>query len=141
MNRTTLIALALFLGLGAWVLLGERGEVREKGVAPPVSELVGMKSDEVTRVELQHAGRTIVLAKAGKEWRVEKPIQARADDAQVQQMLDGLLKGTLDHVVEEKVADYKQYGLDKPTLQMTLTDAKGRKKVLQTGAKDARGFS
>lgn len=141
MNKTTLIALALFVGLGVWVWFGERGEVREKGVAPPVSELVGIKADEVTRVEVQNAGKTIVLAKAGKEWRVEQPIQARADDAQVQQMLDGLLKGTLDHVVEEKVSDFKEYGLDKPEFQITLTDAKGRKKVLQTGAKDPRGFS
>src|SRR5688572_32604145 len=100
MNKTTLIALALFVGLGAWVMFGERGEVREKGVAPPVSELVGMKADEVTRVELQNAGQTITLAKAGKEWRVEKPIQSRADSAQVQQMLDSLLKRSEEHTSE-----------------------------------------
>jgi hypothetical protein len=141
MNKTTWIALALFVGLGAWVIFGERGEVREKGVAPPVSELVGMKADEVTRVELQKDGQTIALAKSGKEWRVEQPIQSRADSGQVQQMLDSLLKGTLDHVVAEKVTDYKEYGLEKPAFQVTLTDAKGRKKVLQTGAKDPRGFS
>jgi hypothetical protein len=141
MNKTTWIALAVFLGLGAWVLFGERGEVREKGVAPPVSEMVGMKADEVTRVELQHGGQTIALAKAGKEWRIEKPIQARADNAQVQQVLDSLLKGTLDHVVEEKITDYKEYGLDKPSFQVTLADAKGHQKVLQLGAKDPRGFS
>jgi hypothetical protein len=141
MNRTTWIALALFVGLGCWVWFGERGEVREKGAAPPVSEMVGMKPEDVTGVELQHAGRTIALVKTGKEWRVEKPIQAKADNAQVTQVLDSLLKGNLDHIVEEKVTDFKEYGLDKPTLQVTLTDAKGRKKVLQTGAKDARGFS
>ena len=120
-------------------MFGERGEVREKGSRRRVSEMVGMKADEVTRVEPQHGGQTIALAKTGKEWRIEKPIQARADNAQVQQVLDSLLKGTLDHVVEEKITDYKQYGLDKPSFQVTFTDAKGHQKVLQLGARTHAG--
>jgi uncharacterized protein DUF4340 len=140
-GKGTWIAAALFVALGLWVWFGERGEVREPNTAPPLSEMVGMKPEDVTRVELQHNGSSIVLAKSGKDWRVEQPVQAKADATQVQQLLDGLLKGTLDQVMSEKVKDLKQYGLDKPDFQVTLSDAKGHRKVLQTGAKDARGFS
>jgi hypothetical protein len=140
-GRGTWIALGLLVLLGAYVAVFERGEVREPGTSPPVSEMVGMKPEDVTRVELQHDGQSIALAKTGKQWRVEKPVKAAADGQAVQQMLEGLLKGTVDQVVADKVSDLKQYGLDKPALQLTLTDAKGRTKTLQTGVKDVRGFS
>ena len=49
--------------------------------------MMGMKPEDVTRVELQHNGSAIVLAKvtpssqggAGGAWRVEQPVQAKAD--------------------------------------------------------------
>src|SRR5436309_3256595 len=139
--RSTWIAAGVFVALGAYVLINERGEVREPGQEPAVSELVGMKPDDVTRVELLHDGQSMLLAKTGKQWRIEKPVQARADDGQVKQVLDTLLTGKADQMVADKVTDFKQYGLDKPAFQVTFTDAKGHQKVLQTGLKDVRGFS
>ena len=150
-GKGTLIAVGLVVVLGLWTWLAERGEVREPGQTPPVSELVGMKPDDVTRVELLHDGQSTVLAKvpptpssqrgAGGRWRIEKPVQARADDAQVKQVLESLLNGSVDQVMAEKATDLKQYGLDKPAFQVTLSDAKGHQKVLQTGVKDVRGYS
>jgi hypothetical protein len=142
-GKGTLIAVGLLAVLGAWAWVGERGEVREPGQTPPVSEMVGMKPDDVTRVELLHDGQATVLASSGrgKGWRLEKPVQARADDAQVKQVIEGLLNGNVDQVMAEKVTDMKQYGLDKPAFQATLSDAKGHQKLLQTGGKDIRGFS
>jgi hypothetical protein len=141
LNKGTWIALGLLAGLGIYVVVNERGEVREPGQSPPVSELVDMKPEDVTRVELTQGGKSLVLAKAGKEWRIKQPIQARADDAAVKQMLESLLKGTVDQIVAEEVTDFKQYGLDKPAFQVKLADAKGHQKVLQTGLKDVRGYS
>src|SRR5438132_9554138 len=63
-GKSTLIAVGLLAVLGIWAWVGERGEVREPGQTPPVSELVGMKPDDVTRVELLHDGQPTVLAKA-----------------------------------------------------------------------------
>jgi hypothetical protein len=134
-GKGTLVAVGLLVALGAWAWFGERGEIREPGQAPPVSEMVGMKPDDVTRVELLQNGQSITLAKSGKQWQMEKPVQARADDAQVKQMIDGLLNATIDQSLAEKPKDLKQYGLDKPVLQVTLADAKGHQKVLQTGVK------
>src|SRR5438128_1608087 len=150
-GKGTLIAVGLLIVLGLWAKFFEKGEIREPGQQPPVSELVGMKPEDVTRVELLNDGKSIVLAKTppypplpggGRGgWRIEKPVQAPADDAQVKQVLEGLLKGNVDQIVAENVTDFKQYGLDKPAFQVTLTDAKGRQKVIQTGLKDVRGFN
>jgi uncharacterized protein DUF4340 len=154
-GKSSLIAVGLLAVLGIWAWVFERGEVREPDQTPPVSEMVGMKPDDVTRVELLHDGQATVLAKtpptpssqggarggSGSGWRLEKPVQARADDAQVKQVLEGLLNGNVDQVMAEKVTDMKPYGLDKPAFQATLSDAKGHQKLLQTGSKDVRGFS
>jgi hypothetical protein len=140
-GKGTLVALALLLVLVLWSKFFEKGEVRQPGETPPVSDLVGMKPEDVTRVELLNEGKSIVLVKSGTQWRIEKPVQARADDAQVKQVLEGLLNGKVDQMVAENTTDFKQYGLDKPAFQVTLTDAKGHQKVIQTGVKDVRGFS
>lgn len=148
----TLIAVALLAALGVWSWFGERGEVREPGQSPPVSDMVGMKPDDVTRLELVHNGQTLVLAKepppgssprggGTKDWRIEKPVQARADDAQVKQVIESLLNGTVDQVMAEKAANLGQYGLEPPLFAASFRDAKGHEKVLQTGIKDIRGFS
>ena len=54
--------------------------------------------DRHVDVELLHAGQSILLAKTGKEWRIEKPVQARADDGQVKQVLDTLLTTKADQL-------------------------------------------
>jgi hypothetical protein len=63
--RSTWIAAGVFVALGAYVLINERGEVREPGQEPAVSELIGMKPVDVTRLELLHDGQSILLAKTG----------------------------------------------------------------------------
>ena len=97
-GKGTWIAIGLFVLLGVWVMYGERGEVRAPGTSPPLSEMVGMKPEDVRRVEMTHEGRSLVLVKAGKEWQITKPVEARADDTQVQQMLADVRRNVVSAV-------------------------------------------
>jgi len=65
-GKGTLIAVVAALGLGAWAYFGERGPVLESGQEPPVSSLVGMQADKVTRVELKGDGPPLVVARQGE---------------------------------------------------------------------------
>jgi len=72
--------------------------------------------------------RTIELAgKEGANWRVRKPVDARADSSKVRDALKQTLelraKGD-DTYVDDAPKDLAKYGLDKPPLELTLRVAK-----------------
>jgi Domain of unknown function (DUF4340) len=155
-RNPTLIAVAVLVPLLIWGGFEFRdmlkhGPALEPGQAPRLGQLVGMDPEDVTRVELRSGGsgtgaaparaaaKTLVLARNGKEWRLEQPIAAKADSTLADQMVKDLLEPNIDQVVADEIKDPKQYGLDKPELTVTLTGKGGQSKVLQTGLKDVRG--
>lgn len=145
-RNPTWIALAVLLPLLVWGGFEFRsmlkyGPTPQPGQSPRLAQLVGLSPDDVTRLELKTGDRTLVLAKAGEEWRLEKPLSAKADKALVEQMVKDLLEPNVDSIVADRVEDPAQYGLDKPALTVTLTDRRGRKRTIQTGEKDVRGFA
>jgi hypothetical protein len=143
-RNPTLIALVILVPLLIWGGVEFRdmlkhGPALEPGQAPRLSQVVGLDPEDVTRVELKSGSKSVVLAKAGKEWRLEQPFAAKADNTLADQMVKDLLDPNIDQVVADEIKDPKQYGLDKPELVVTLTGKGGQRKVVQTGLKDVRG--
>ncbi len=72
------------------------------------------------------------FAGSGSEWRIEKPISARADYAAVEGFLSRLSSTHMQKIVANEASDLKQYGLDRPALTATVT-AGSAKAVLIIG--------
>ncbi len=98
---------------------------------------------DARRVELTHGAETIVLAKEKERWKFVKPLEADADAAKVNDVLDKLsaLQARDKDVIDK--ADPKKYGLDKPGTVVRVTveeevkgekdaDAKNKKKKTRT---------
>lgn len=98
---------------------------------------------DARRVELTHGAETIVLAKEKERWKLVKPLEADADAAKVNDVLDKLsaLQARDKDVLDK--ADPKKYGLDKPGTLVRVTveeevkgendaDAKDKKKKTRT---------
>ena len=58
---------------------------------------------------------------SGSDWRIEKPISARADYAAVEGFLSRLSSTFMQKIVASQTSDLKQYGLDRPALTATVT--------------------
>jgi hypothetical protein len=145
-RNPTLVAVLVLLPLllwGGWEFrqMLKYGPVPEPGQSPRLAQLVGMSPDDVARVELKSGEKSLVLARSGKEWRLEKPLAAKADAGLVDQMLKDLLEPNVDSVIADRVEDPEQYGLDKPAFVATLTGKGGQKRVIQTGVKDPRDIA
>jgi Domain of unknown function (DUF4340) len=158
--RTLLVLSIVVAALAAFIRFYERDLPSSDERAQRAKKVLDFKKDEVTRVRLVAGGvggSTVVLEKeqppkpakpaAAKlpealanpgppalgEWRIARPISARADAAAVDRLLDSLANleksRTLDQVVPAEV------GLDKPRAVVALTlSGKPGETVLDVGA-------
>jgi len=129
------IALGLLIVLGVWLYFDLKEPVREPDQNPRISEIAGIKPDDVSRVEISGDGTVIALAKAGGKWKIEEPFQAQADTETVGGAVSGLLDQTTDYVMEKPPTDLSKFGLTKPKKSVTLIGA-GKRVVLQIGEQD-----
>ena len=92
----------------------------------------GFPSD-VTRVSIRRTAGILELARdAQGGWRIQKPVEGRAAEAAVQDLLDGLFETRISEFVAESVAAASLYGLDEPAAQISLTTRNGEQ-VLRLG--------
>jgi hypothetical protein len=125
-----LVAVAVLVVLGIWLFLDFKRPTTDPN-APKAFESVGVRSEDVTRVELKRPSGTLVLAKAGDTWRFEQPGSYAANPESVKTWLRGLLDDTDARKIEGQ-ADLAKLGLDKPEVEMVLK-AGGTTRTLQIG--------
>jgi hypothetical protein len=90
--------------------------------------------DEVRKVEIRAADTEIVLQKADGGWKLEKPISAKADDAEVRTFLSNLRSIRAQDFLEAPILEPKEFGLAPPQLEVTLTvGSDNAQKTIQLG--------
>jgi hypothetical protein len=106
-------------------------DLREKGV-------LAFERDKVDRLEIEAPGQSLAVAKAGTEWRLEKPVQAPADYGTVESLVSRLQTAQMKSIAAQEAADLKPYGLDAP--EATIAVASGSSRAsLAIGKKDESG--
>ncbi len=100
-------------------------------------KLVDVKSDEVRSLALSHGGIEVKVANRREDdkdkWFITAPITARADEFQVEQVVNSVTALTAEAFVQE-VGEASKYGLDKPSLLVELVDKDGKKTGITIGA-------
>ena len=109
MSRTTLIYLALFVGL---LVADIARELTPDGPTPISFSLPAVAPEGVTRIVLHSKEGEVQLEKAGTEWMVGAPINYPADKSLVEGLLKTFEKAiTMDFKVGEDPALQAQYEL------------------------------
>jgi hypothetical protein len=85
------------------------------------------KADLLTMVR---GTETIELARAGSDWKVVKPVAARSDYTGVEGLLSRLSNSNMSKLVEDNPSDLAKYGLDKPTITITIGTGSARTVLL-----------
>jgi hypothetical protein len=98
--------------------------------------IVKFDRTKVDGVDVVADGRTLEFAKAGSDWKMTKPIAARADSSAVEGLIGQLETAQMKSIAgtAPSPADLKKYGLDKPaaTVNVHLGSARA---TLQIGSK------
>jgi len=126
----TVVLLVVFAGLGFYVLRFERGAVPEGPLVfkfdPEQCEKVELQpaQDEAGSATAEEKKLPVVLAKAGADWKIQKPFPARADQDKVKELLDRIkdlvIKDPISNDVEAGGLDLDEYGLKKPRASVTV---------------------
>ena len=94
--------------------------------------------DKVTGLELTNASGTTQFAKSGNEWKLVKPIAARADFGVVESILERLHSLQMQSIVAaDGSSDLKKYGLDKPTATINVNADSARATLLLGSTENA----
>ena len=95
--------------------------IRDRSVFP-----MGLK--KITRLELKHSGGFMQLAFREGQWRIQQPIDTRADNRRVELLLQSLMAlRIVSFATADAPADPANYGLmaDDAVMQITLTTEGG----------------
>lgn len=126
--RTTLILLAAFLALLAFVLLFES---RSKGKKAAEDKLVDLSSDDVQKISLKKEDETITFKKDDKgEWLISEPLEAKADTYEVDRLAQDFSSLRIERVVEPEGGDPAKYEIPKKELTLWYKDKEQPIKLL-----------
>jgi hypothetical protein len=82
--------------------------------------ILKFERDKVDMVSIVMPAQTIELAKMGTDWRLKKPVDARADFSAVEGAIGRLQSGQMKSIAAADAKDLKQYGLDAPAVTATV---------------------
>jgi hypothetical protein len=92
--------------------------------------------DKVDGIDVNVGGKTFELAKAGNDWKMTKPVAARADFSAADGLIGRVQTAQMKKIVSTSPspADLKTYGLDKPQAVVNLHLGSARA-TLEVGGK------
>jgi hypothetical protein len=88
--------------------------------------------DKADSLAMARGADAVELTRAGSDWKMVKPVAARADYSAIEGFMTRLSSANMSRIVEENAADLAKYGLDKPAMTVSI-GAGSAKTVLQVG--------
>ena len=88
--------------------------------------------DKADSLVLAKGASSLELSRAGTEWKVVKPVASRSDYSAIEGFISRLSSANMSKLVEENPKDLAKYGLDRPTMTVTI-GAGSAKTVLEVG--------
>jgi uncharacterized protein DUF4340 len=104
-------------------------DLRDKAV-------MALVRDKIDGMEAIADGKSVQFAKSGSDWKMVKPIAARADFSAVEGVLSRVENAQMKSVVTSNAtpADLKTYGLDKPAVTINMSSG-NTKTTFEVGGK------
>ena len=132
--QLTVLMGILLAGLGAYLYFVEFPAERSRDLTETrENKLLPFEEHEVTGLKVRTETGEVVLAPGeGRNWRISAPLSAHADTREVEALLRALALGKISRVVEEKTAALAPFGLDKPSVVLTVS-AGTRQETLSLG--------
>ena len=135
---STLVLLALALGLGAYVALVERKKPSTSSLKEREKRIVrDLDRAAIKTIRLERGAETVVLRKDNDAWRIEKPVEFPANSGAVESLISAVEFLDLQRRIDD--AKPAQYGLDKPRARIEIEG--GTAVRLRVGGDDATGRS
>ena len=124
-----LIAVVLLAALGGaiWYSNKKQAAGPAKSATDTTTKLLTITADQFQEIRIKRLnGESQDLKLVDGKWRIAEPKPLPADQDAVTSMVTTLSNLAADKTIEENAADVKPYGLDIPTLDITITKKDGK---------------
>jgi hypothetical protein len=101
--------------------------------APP--KILTIADDQFKQIKLAKTGgdTTVLVRGDDKKWQITEPKSLAADQDSVSSLVSTLSSLSSDRLIEDKASDLGQYGLNKPTMEVTITKKDGKTETVVLG--------
>jgi hypothetical protein len=131
------IVAVLFVGLGAFVYFYEiDGGKKRAEEAERAKKLFQFEKEEVTSITLARSGDPITMQKEDDAWKLVAPIEARADETAVDGLASELSSTQVERSLEPSPVDWKNFGLENPSIKIRVALKDGQTLELELGEKN-----
>ena len=130
-----LIAVVLLAVLGGLTWWSNKHQAAAgKSPADTSTKLFSVPDDQFQEIKVKKlTGEAIRLVRENGKWKIVEPSPLPADQDTVASLVSTLSSLNADKVVEDKATDLKSYGLDTPTLDVTVVKKDGKTAELLIG--------
>jgi len=134
--RSLIVATLVLLALVGTLYWSEHRKPKDEAAAQPTDAPSILKLDDatITRIEIKKKGDDpIVLSRDSGSWKIIQPKPLAADPGTVSGLLSTLSSLNSERLVEEKATDFRQYGLDAPSVEVDISEKDNKTQRLLTG--------
>ena len=138
-----LIAVVLLAVLSGLVWWSNKKQAATKPAPDTSTKILSIPDDQFQDIRIKTlANLTIDLSRQDNKWTMTQPKPLAADQDAVSSMVSTLSSLNADKTVEDKAADLHPYGLDIPTLEVTITmkDGKTAELLIGNATLDSAGY-
>lgn len=139
--RTTLTLVAVGGCFFAYIWFVEKNQKTTRELEDFSSKVVDIEQDKVQSISLKNGESQIELIKADATWKLQSPIQDRADSGTVNQLLSLVSGLRHDSKIElekaQEAEKLKEFGVDSSETQVRLKSDKGKEIVVLIGKDSA----
>jgi hypothetical protein len=129
-----LVFLAGFGGAAVWVYKHPASDDTKKSADGSNTKLLTIADDQFQGIKIAKvSGETVELKKENGKWRMTAPRQLPADQDAAGSMQSTLGNLTSDNLIEPNATDLKGFGLDQPTLDVSVMRKDGKTDRLLIG--------
>jgi len=130
-----LVALAVLAILGGLIWWSNKKQATaSKTSADTATKLLSIPDDQFQEIRIKKlTGELQDLHRVNGKWQLTQPTQLSADPDTVGSMVSTLASLNADKLIEDKAADLQPYGLNIPTLDITIVKKDGKSNELLIG--------
>lgn len=137
---TVLTLCIVLVGLcGGYFLINQYQSKKEKAESQEEEETVlySLKEDEITKLHYVNEKADITLVKEQDEWKLQDDKSFPVEQSVIENMVQTAASVSATRMITKDCEDLSEYALEKPVLQIELTDKDGNQQQIAYGMESA----
>ena len=125
-GKKLIILFVILVAVGSLYVWDQNKIAEEEAKEEEAKELFSWETDDVEALTLKSLDETINLKKTGGAWRIVNPVDADADQAEVDRIVERFGEAKHERIANEEASELRSFGLDPAKHEVIFEDGEGK---------------